>query len=163
MLSVRAASAQAGTAPGVLDLKKVKIEIVGATFVKELTGVNNAVFKESNPSKYRGLVLTLKVQKPAGEELTLYCQDLVLHYRYGDKSDVARCYGISAFSVGNDVDRPMFLSPQGLASSSTGAATTKASVVYVDLFFQNMEPDTSELHLFVAQPIGASYKTDGWR
>jgi hypothetical protein len=109
------------------------------------------------------MVLTVKITKPAGEELTLPCQDLVLHYRFGQKSDVARCYGISAFSTDQGVDRAMRLSAQGNFSSSTGVATTKSGTVFVDIFYQYMEPETHELYLTIAQPVGAYFETPGWK
>lgn len=165
-LFVQVASAQdratAEAVPSVLDLKKVKIEIVDALFVKELKGVN-ADYKAKAEGKYRGMILVLKVQKPAGEELTLNAQDMVLHYRFGSQSDIAKCSGISTFSLGNDMDRPMTLFESGRGGATTGPSTIKASVIYIDLFFQFMEPDTSELYLLFAQPIGVSFKTAGWR
>jgi len=148
--------------PGLLDLGKVKLEIVSATFVRELKG-NNASYAETRPEKFRGMIATLKVQKPAGAELTLNAPDLVLHYTYGAKADVARCYGLSGFSTMLEVDRPMNLFIHGSGGVSTGVSTIRASVVYVDAFFQHMEPDTAELHLLVAQPAGAFFKTDGWK
>jgi hypothetical protein len=154
--------AASGPPLGVLDIKKVKIEILGVYFMKELKGVN-ASFKQNNDAKYRGMVMTVKVRKPAGEPLTLNAQDLVLHYSYGSSSDIAKCSGLSAFSTANDTDRPMALYAQGLGSQTTGAATTNGSVVYIDLFFQAMEQDTSDLHLLVAQPAGISFKADGWK
>jgi hypothetical protein len=44
---------QGNEPPGVVALEKVKVEIVGATFVTELRGVN-AQYKEKQPEKYRG-------------------------------------------------------------------------------------------------------------
>ena len=149
-------------APQVFDSSKVKIEIVGALFVKELKGVN-ASFNQARTDMYRGLVLMLKITKPAGEALTVNAQDMVLHYRYGTRSDVAKCSGVSTFSVDESVDRPMNLFSMGLGGATTGVPTAKASVAYIDLFFQNMEPDTADVHLLVAQPIGVSFKTNGWR
>mgnify|MGYP001047854635 CR=1 FL=1 len=151
------------SAPDVINLVKVKIQLVSDVFVKELKGVNASFAMGEDARKYRGLILTLKVEKPAGESVTLNAQDLVLHYRYGEKSDIAPCNGVSAFSVQRDLDRPMRLFRRGRGGSSTGASTIRATEVYVDLFFQYMEPDTSDLHLLVAQPIGASFKSKGWK
>jgi hypothetical protein len=154
--------AQSDGPPNILAVGKLKIQIVGATFMAKMTGAN-ASYEETQPDNFRGLVVTLQVKKPAGEELTFYAQDFVLHYRFGKQTDVARCQGLSTFSTQQDADRTMMLYRTGIGSLSTGLATTKADVVYVDLFFQYMEPGTSDIHLFIAQPVGASFKTDGWK
>lgn len=145
-----------------LDVKRAKVTIESVLFVTELSGIN-ARFKETQPDNYRGMVLTAKIAKPAGEPLTLYAQDVVLHYNYGSKNDVARCTGLSTFSLTNDADRPMQFSSSGLVSATTGVNTLKATEIYVDLFFQNMESDTSQVELYVAQPIGARYIAKGWK
>lgn len=150
------------TAPGVLQLGDVKVRIVGLTFVSRLDGTNLR-YEETEPNKYRGLVMTLEVTKPADRELTLWAPDLALHYRHGQDADVAVCYGLSGFSVQQDVDRQMTFFRLGYGKSATGLATTKAQTVYVDAFFQYIESDVSELHLLVAQPIGASAVTKGWQ
>ncbi len=66
------------------------------------------------------------------------------------------------FSKSQDVDRPMKLI-RNAGSMTTGTSTIKGSTFYMDLFFQNMEPDTRDLHLFVAQPVGASFSAKGWK
>lgn len=162
---VQAAFGQAGNGappPFMTDLGSLDIEIVGATFVAKLDGVN-ARFEESQSDMFRGLVLTLRIKKPAAQELTLVAQDLALHYSYGRGVDVAKCQGLSAFSSQRDVDRPITLYRLGLGRVTTGIATTKSDVVFIDAFFQYMEPGTSDLFLFVAQPVGASFKTNGWK
>jgi hypothetical protein len=158
----RAPALEAGGVPDLVDLKKVNLAVVEAYFVTKLHG-GVTRFEETKPDKYRGLVLTLKITKPAGEPLSLREADLVLHYRRGSSSDVARCFGLSGFSTSRDVDRPMSLHQNGTGMSETGPATTKAETIYVDVFFQYMESDTSELHLLVAQPVGASFTTKGWK
>lgn len=152
---------RANEPPLPLQIKDVQFRIVEATFVNKLETAD-ARFEETELDLYRGLVLTVQVKKAAGSELTLVAQDFPLHYRYGAKSDVARCEGLSTFSKQEDVDRTMSLYPGGLGRSSTGLSTTKAGTIYVDMFFQFMEPDTSELYLFVAQPVGATFETTGW-
>lgn len=144
------------------DLSKVKIQIVDATFVTKLTS-EKADFTETNPDKYHGVIITLKITKTPGEEVTLTCQDISLHYRYGENSDIARCYGLSTYTTVQDQDRSMALYSQGWGKSTTGLSTTKASAVYVDLFFQNMEPDTSDLYIFIAQPTGSHFTSKGWK
>jgi|GEM_PF-2303363 len=150
-----------GKAPGCFELQQARFKIVDVQFVAKLTGTD-ARFEQSQPDKYRGIVVTLQVTKPAGEPLTLYAQDFSLHYRFGDGFDVAPCQGISGFSRDHDVDRPMYLSASGRRSSSAGTSTRKASTVYIDLFFDGMEPTTSELHVLLAQPIMSSFTTGGW-
>ncbi len=157
------AVAQDQKPPQTIDLSTLKFEIVDATFVKELAGVNAHFSMATNADKYRGLVLTLKVTKPAGEELKIACVDIVLHYRYGQKTDVTRCYGLSTYSTQPDSDRAMALYASGIGSSTTGLATTKASTVFIDVFFQGMEPETSDLYILIAQPVGTYFKTGGWK
>ena len=147
--------------PLMFPVNDVKLKIIGATFVTKVQGVSNR-FEETQLDKFRGLVLTLEVTKPAGRELTFVAQDFNLHYYYGEKSDVSRCQGLSTFSTQQDVDRPMKL-VKNVGRMSTGISTVKAETVFVDLFFQFMEPDTSKLHLFVAQPVGTSFQTTGWK
>lgn len=144
------------------DATRAGVSIEAANFVAELQGVN-ASFKELQPDKYRGLVLTLRVRKPPDEPLTIHAQDLALHYRFGTKQDVARCTGISAFSLTRDAERRIVFLAQGLGAMATAVNTTKATEVFVDLFFQGMEPDTSELDLRAAHPIGARHVTRGWK
>ena len=155
------AIAQDSNPPDAFDLSAVKFQIVNATFVTSLAGTS-AQFKETNPDKYRGLVVTLKITKPPYSELSLICQDINLHYRYGENSDIARCFGLSTFSVQQDEDRAMSLYSQGWGKVTTGQGATRSDTVYVDLFFQNMEPETHDLHLFMAQPAGAVYTSHGW-
>jgi hypothetical protein len=146
----------------VFDLSKVKFQIVDATFVTKLDSPK-AQFAETKPDQYHGLVVTLQITKAPGEEVTLTCQDIALHYRYGDNSDVARCYGLSGYSTRQDEDRAMALYSQGWGKSVTGLATTKSGTVYIDVFFQNMEPTTSDLYLFIAQPTSAHFVSQGWK
>jgi len=148
--------------PRVLDLGSVKLQIVDVAFVTKLEGIN-ARFEESEPKKFRGLIVTLRIEKTRGQVVELCAQDLTLHYRYGAKSDVAICYGLSAFSTEEKVDRPMKLFARGYGYCSTGLSTRKAPVVFVDLFFQYMEPDTSDIYLCVARPTGAAFQTQGWK
>jgi hypothetical protein len=154
--------AQDMSAPEILDLSRVGFQIVDARFVLKLEGTQGR-FAEGHPDKYRGLVVTLKITKQAGAELALACQDISLHYRYGNGSDIAKCYGLSTFSDKQDEDRAMALYTQGWGRTTTGPATTRSSTVFVDVFFQNMEPETRDLYLFIAQPTGAEFTTSGWK
>ena len=156
------ALAQNPNPPDVFDLSKVKFQIVDATFVTKLDSAK-AQFTESKPDQYRGLIVTVKIAKAAGAELALTCQDIALHYRYGLQTDVARCYGLSNYSILQNEDRVMALYSQGWGKSITGPVATKSDTVYIDLFFQNMEPETSDLYLFMAQPTGAHFTTPGWK
>jgi len=146
----------------VFDLGKVRFQIVDATFVTKLDS-EKAQFAETKPDQYHGLVVTLQIAKAPGVEVTLTCQDIALHYRYGVNSDVARCYGLSGYSIRQDEDRAMALYSQGWGKSTTGLATTKSGTVYIDVFFQNMEPETRDLYLFIAQPTGAHFVSQGWK
>ena len=157
-----AGAGQPSGPPLLLPVEDVHFRIVGATFVSELQGTSTR-FQETRLEKYRGLVLTVEIKKTPGEQLTLVAQDLALHYRYGTNSDVASCYGLSTFSKEEDTDRAMNLYRAGWGRTTTGLSTTKLGVVYVDMFFQNMEPETSDLFLLVAQPVGAYFKTSGWK
>lgn len=157
----QAPPAAAAGAPDVVDWSKVKLEIVDVTFVRKLDGVNG-LFEEPEPAKYRGMLVTLRVTKPAGEELHLLAPDFTLHYRYGDSSDVSPCRGMSMFSTSPDVDRPVKFFTNGYGTMTTGAATQKAATLYIDLFFENLEADTRDIHLLVAQPTGLSFNTRGW-
>jgi hypothetical protein len=156
------AFAQNPSPPDVFDLSKVRFQIVDATFVTKLDS-QKAQFAETKPDQYHGLIVTLRIAKTAGEELTLTCQDIALHYRYGQQSDVARCYGLSSYTMRQDEDRAMALYSQGWGTSTTGLATTKSGTVYIDIFFQNMESNTSDLYLFIAQPTGAHFTSRGWK
>ncbi len=140
--------------PDVFDLSSVKFQIVDATFVTKLDSAK-AQFAETKPDQYHGLIVTLRIDKAPGAEVTLTCQDIALHYRYGNNTDVARCYGLSSYSTQQNEDRVMALYTQGWGKTTTGTATTKSGAAYVDVFFQNMEPYTSDLYLFIAQPTGA--------
>ena len=156
------AFAQNPNPPDVFDLTKARIQIVDATFVTKLDS-QKAQFTESKPDQYRGLIVTLKITKTAGAEFSLACQDIALHYRYGQQSDIARCYGLSSYSTQQNQDRAMALYSQGWGRSTTGLATTKSDAVFIDVFFQNMEPETSDLYLFIAQPTGAHFTSQGWK
>jgi hypothetical protein len=156
------AFAQDENPPETFDLTKVRFQIVDATFVSRLEGTQGR-FQETHPDLYRGLIATVKITKQAGAELTLACQDIALHYRHGQQSDIAKCFGLSTYSLRQDEDRAMALYSQGWGRSSTGTATTRADTVYIDIFFQNMEPDTRDLYLFVAQPTGAHFTAAGWK
>jgi hypothetical protein len=155
------AFAQDNNPPDALDLSKVRLQVVDATFVANLQGTN-ATYKETQLDKYRGLILTVKVTKQPGVPLTVICQDINIHYRFGESSDVAKCFGLSTFSAQQDEDRAMSLYSLGWGKSSTGASTTKSGTVYFDVFFQNMEPETHDVHLFWGQSIGVEYTTHGW-
>lgn len=152
--------AEAADPPLAVDVDNVSFRIVDATFVLKLDGVDTT-FDETEAEEYHGLVITVEIKKRAGEELTLCAQDLPLHYHYGRKSDVAKCQGLSTYSSVRDVDRAMNLYEGGLGRSSTGLSTTKKATVYVDMFYQFMEPDTTDMHLLVAQPVGATYQCSG--
>jgi hypothetical protein len=148
--------------PGLADFARLRFQIVDALFVTQYDGVTSR-YDEKEPAKFRGLLLTVRVEKPAGEELQLEGRDFSLHYTRDDSYDVASVDGLSAFSTSKDTDRPMRLSYTARLTAKTGVAATKAAVVYVDMFFLQMEPDTRDLHLLAARPIGTQYRTNGWK
>lgn len=147
--------------PVYLDLDKTKVEIVAARFVAEYQGTTNH-YQSSQPERYRAVVVTLQVTKPAGIPLTFAVPDISLHYYYGDASDVLPCSGISGFSTERNTDRPMALLDNGYGRSSTGPATSSAKTVFVDVFFQNLEPNTNDLYVFLGRSAGNAFKTEGW-
>ena len=145
--------------PDMLVASELGIEIAGEQFVAEIQGVNSTL--SNNSSEYRILVLTLKITKSAGLPLTLEAPDWVLHYYYENGTDVAPCQGVSYFSTMAGADRPMRVGNR--EKSSTQAATTASDEVYVDLLFGGMEASTGQMHLLLAQPIGASFNSNGYR
>ncbi|MEO0108422.1 MAG: hypothetical protein ABIK62_04540, partial [candidate division WOR-3 bacterium] len=151
----------ATTAPGLIDPSRIRFTILSATFVTELEGTTSR-FRETQLDKYRGMVVTCRIVKPAGYKLKLHAPDIALHYNHGDEYDVAPCNGISNFSTERGTDRPMKLLSRGQGSQTTLTSATAAETIYVDFFFQYMEPDTRDIHLCVAQPAGASLVTNGW-
>jgi hypothetical protein len=156
--------AQDNNPPNVFDLSTARIQIVDTRFVTALESPENKKqFKETEPDKYRGLVVTVKIAKEPGANVVLIAQDISLHYRFGGNSDVAKCFGLSNFTVSQYDARQMSLYKEGWGNVITGSDARASSTVYVDLFFQNMEPDTHELYLFMAQPASAQFITPGWK
>lgn len=149
--------------PGLFRLDEdVQVKIYNVSFVRDYDGILRR-FRASRPDRFRGAVVTLEISKPAGKRIALHVADLSLHY-YRDQAedyDVAPCDGLSTFSVAPDVDRPMQFARW--LRQSTGASTTRASVVYIDAFFQNMEPGTNDMWLCIAQPATPRYTSTGWR
>jgi len=162
-LPYRPAFAQPASAiPGAIDLAKIRFEIMKSMFVDKLEGVN-ASYTENQPEKFRGLILTVRITKPAGESLTIHGPDLDLHYYHGETYDVLNCQGLSGFSKTMDVDRPMRLWSTGIGSVATGTSTQDSDILYIDVFYQYLEPDTKEVFLMIAQPTGLRYQTNGWK
>jgi hypothetical protein len=150
-----------GKVPAMLDLATLQIEAVEASYVTELRG-SNASFRTTEPDKFRALVLTLRITKPSDMPLRLYAPDFTLHYTYGSTFDVSQCTGLSGFSTSQNVDRIMTLADRGYLSVAAAGEVKKASVLYVDVFFPGLEPDSRDLHLLVARPTGAMLSTGGW-
>jgi len=148
--------------PALLDLDKIKFDIVAVTFVKELDGAG-ARYRATQPDKYQAAVVTLRVAKAKGQPLRLHVPDFSLHYHRTNDYDVVGCTGISGFSTVLDQDRPMTFFAAGFGKTFTGLATTAAEQVYVDLFFGNIENDVTDVYLLVGQASGASFRTKGWR
>lgn len=142
------------------------VEIVGCLFVTEYTTERYTVrVSEDDMDKYRIAIITLRIQKPAGEELKLAAADVTLHYYYDSKEETAPCDGISVFSSVLDVDRVLKTgkcSP-GWLKQTTGTRTTAAATIYVDVAFRQIEPDISQMWVCVAKPVTAEYSTKGWK
>lgn len=145
--------------PGAIDVRAVSFEIEGAKFVEQITGLNGT-FRHNEPDKFRGLVLTVRITKPAGVEFVLHPADFALHYYHGNIPDVAPCHGMSFFSQKREDERQLMFFQSGFGKMTS---QSESRTVYLDLFFNGMEPDTGEMHLFVAQPVGARYVSSGWR
>jgi len=156
------AAETASSIPGAIDLSKVRFEIVKSMFVSKLEGIN-ASYTENQPDKFRGLLLTVRITKPASAALTIHGPDLDLHYNHGNTYDVLNCQGLSSFSKSMDVDRPMRLWSTGIGSVATGTSTLDADTLYMDVFYQYLEPDTKDVYLMIAQPTGLHYTTTGWK
>ena len=148
-------------APGEASLEELSFKVVSTEFVTELQGTNQS-FETKDANAFRGLLVTVEIKKPAGKQVTLFGPDFSLHYYFGDKFDVVQCYGMSWFSTAKDTDRPMTMLGGGYGRTQTGPASSKAGKVYIDLFFQDLEPQTSELFLFVGQPVVKPFATKGW-
>ena len=163
--SASASPAQAlSQVPGTTSLKGLRLDVVGVRFLTQLTG-DNADFNQTDDlDKYRGAVVTLKVTKPAGTELTLHAADLPIHYWRGQREayDVLPCHGMSSFSTDANADRAMSLYAGSWGKQATEAGTTAAPVIYVDLFYELIEPDISRIYILFARQIGNGLKTAGW-
>jgi hypothetical protein len=157
------AFAQNPNPPEVLDLSKVSFQIINVTFMSKLEGGNKKNFLETDLATYRGLVVTLRITKVAGAELTLPCMDINLHYRYGDQHDIANCHVLSNFTTQQYEGRTLNLWPGGWGRVTTGAAATTSSTVYIDVFFEHLEPNTSDLYILIAQPTGSHFTSQGWK
>ena len=94
--------------------------------------------------------------------LDLHANDWVLHYRHGQQTGVARANGVSIFSVVPDAQRPIVGHPEGRCSSRTSPEATEAETVYVEMFLSSLPPDARDLHVLVAQPVGAYFRSRGW-
>jgi len=147
-------------APRALDLNTVKMEIANAEFVTELEGQTSS-YNAPDASEYRGVVLTVKVTKPAGTPLSIEAPDLSLHYYFGEDSDVVPCLGLSSFSTGLESDRAMALFNRGYGKTETQKYSTNAGTVYFDAFFTGLEPNVNDIYLFVGKPV-TSRHTEGW-
>jgi len=168
------AAAQGGAfgmkiAPLVVPLQQVKMSIAGIRFTGQVPGMDGNQMKlpDERLKSYRIGVVTIRIQKPAGMQLTIAAADLTLHYYHGNSVEVAPCEGISVFSTAAAMARGMKLprtSGPGWVKMRTDANATQASEVYVDAVFGMMEPNTRECWLCVGQPTAAvPFTSQGWR
>jgi len=139
------------------------VEIVDCIFVDQYQCER---YKVTVNPPYRAVILTLKIEKEAGEMLKFALADLTLHYYHGEdgsSEEVAPCDAISTFSTVLDVDRTLKTSKcaPGWIKRDTGTRTSASSMVYVDVAFRQIEHNISKMWLCIASPV-ASTTTDGF-
>jgi hypothetical protein len=152
--------------PGFFPSDEGKVTIVGVKYLTKVAADGGSM-EESDADKYRYAVVTFRIEKPAGKELTLAAADVTLHYERADGSyDIAPCEGLGGFTVNKDEDRtiqmPNFSGP-GWVKIKTGSATRTAATVYADAVFGKIEPSVSALWLGIAQPASSQFATKGWK
>ncbi len=152
--------------PAVVPLTDCRVTIDSIQFPERVQ--EGAIdIREPDPSKYHFAVVTMRIDKPAGQQLVLPAADVTLHYRRGagDTFDVAPCEALSAFSTTPEEDRKLDcfagMGP-GWVKSTTGAAATKASRVYVDAVFAKIERDITDTWICFGQPGSSRYRSSGW-
>jgi hypothetical protein len=154
------------SAPLVLPKTTCKVKVASVTFMTKVNGVDGNHITPKDPTKYRVAFVTVRIDKPAGYEVTVAACDLSLHYRHGAEVEATICEGISSFSLGENDDRPMKLPKSdgpGFVKQTTGPKTAIAETVYFDAVFAGIEPDTSDVWLCIAQPVStAPVATTGW-
>lgn len=156
--------------PMYLDFRQAgtKAEIVNVVFTDEVVGVkgNKMSIPDKVKDRQRLAVVTVKIIKPPGRRVILPAADFTLHYYHGNTPEVAPCEGISEFTATEDTARPIDLSTcagPGFVKQMTRTRTTQAGVVFVDVVFGYMEPDTKECWVCLGQPgSDQPYVTNGW-
>ncbi len=154
------------TCPAVVTLDRCRVAVENVQYMTKIEG-GNLTMRENNPDKFRFALVTLRIDKPASQALTLHCADLTLHYRRdGEDYDVAPAEAMSSFSVSKDEDRTLDAhnsSGPGWMKSKTGLSARNATTIYADVVFAKIEEDTSRMWVCVAQPGDQSpYRTEGW-
>lgn len=149
----------------------VTMEITGIRFSTSIDADNGSMTKRDIPevrSHFRFALVTVKVSKPAGMQLTVAACDLTLHYFHADHSEAAPCIALSTWNKVEDEDRPLTFgtlsgdSP-GFVKKTTGVRASEATAVYFDAVFDNIEPDITNVWLCVAQPSTETpFKSKGW-
>jgi len=147
-----------------------RAQLVNLRFAERVEGTNRSLFiNEDRANDYRLGIATVRIDKPAGTELTLACADVTLHYYHsGNTEEVAACQGMSGFSTVQNTDRPLDLRPAdqgpGFLKKSTLEAATAASVVFVDVLFTGMESSTADAWIAIGRvDAPAPFHSDGWR
>ncbi len=148
-------------APKAIDFSAVKMEIANAEFVTKLEG-QTSTYNAQDDGEYRALLLTIKVTKPAGTVLAIEAPDLCIHYYFGEDDDVVPCRGLSSFSTALESDRPLRLFERGYGETETQKYSTNADTVYFDAVFTMLEPNVSDVYLFVGKQV-AEVHTEGWK
>ena len=167
-LSSRTA-AYARPCPRLLDLNgEIKAEVVGVRSTDEVRGVGGNQMRVGGKrlNMFRIAVVTIKITKPINRGLSVACADFTLHYYHGNETEVAPAEGMSSFSTAQAEVRPITLprmSGPGFTKQTTGPRAVRAKVVYIDIIFGYMEPDTREVWVCVGRPITTRpYVTRGW-
>jgi hypothetical protein len=145
-----------------------RAELVDLRFVERVEGIERTVFvTEDSIADYRMGIATIRIEKPAGIEMTLPCADITLHYYHGNTPDVSPCSGLSNFSTVLETDRELDVRPAnsgpGFLKKTTLERSTEASIVFIDAVFGSMESDTREAWISIAQiDAAAPFLSDGW-
>ncbi len=165
-IAVLASQQSQQSCPAVVSLADCRVTIHSVQFPERIQ--EGAIdIREPDPTKYHFALVTMRIDKPAGQQLVLPAADVTLHYRRGtgEAFDVAPCEALSAFSVSPDEDRKLDcfagMGP-GWVKSTTGTATTQASHVYVDAVFAKVERDVTDTWICFGQPGSQRYRASGW-
>jgi hypothetical protein len=165
-LPLAALTASAEDVPLHLSLRECRVSVCSVVFAKRIDGIDGNYVSPKEPDKFRVAFVTVRVDKPAGRELTVAACDLSLHYKHGTQLEATICEGMSQFSMGENDERAMKL-PQmtgpGFVKQTTGPKAAQSETVYFDCVFAGIEPDIGDVWLFVGQPVSTTpISTNRW-